>query len=59
MVTGIIAVIALTLINSMAGLLIAFLYCWQIAIITLAFTPFLVMGISMNTSVSKIMHSKS
>lgn len=59
MITGIIAVISLNTTISIIGLLIAFIHCWKIALITLAFTPFLMISTSISTAIVKRISTKS
>lgn len=59
MVTGIIAVICLNTTTIAVSLIIAMYNCWQIALVTLAFTPILMLSTSINVSIVKRIASKS
>jgi ABC-type multidrug transport system fused ATPase/permease subunit len=59
MITGIIAYVCLNITTVAIGLLIAIYHCWKIGLITLAFTPFLLVVTSINISLVKRMASKS
>jgi ABC-type multidrug transport system fused ATPase/permease subunit len=59
MVTGIIAVVCLNSTTVVVAMLIALFHCWKIGLITLAFTPFLMVATSIHMSVIKRMATKS
>lgn len=59
MITGVIAFVCLNSTTVIMGLLIALFHCWKIALITIAFTPILMIATSIHMSVVKRMASKS
>jgi ABC-type multidrug transport system fused ATPase/permease subunit len=59
MITGIIAVVCLNSTTVAVSLVIAMFHCWKIALITLGFTPILMISTSIHVSVTKRMASKS
>ena len=59
MITGVVAVVCLNATTVSVGLVIALVHCWKIGLITLAFTPFLMVATSTHISIVKRMATKS